>query len=191
MIKNSIVYLIKAFKENKALQIGLIAIILIIAVFVALNFDLDEAQAFIEQNKRQAIFIGIGVYFLMGFTFLPASPLTLFIAVLLGPGMAVLIASIGNTLAALLEYQIGSTAGDVFDFETKRAGLPFGLDKLPITSPYLLMAGRLLPLGKRAFSIVCGAYHVPIGKYLWTSVLMYILESSFIAYGGAGLIRLL
>jgi hypothetical protein len=52
------------------------------------------------------------------------------------------------------------------------------------------MTGRLLPLGKRGFSIVCGAYQVPLGKYLWTSVVMYVINASFLAFGGAGLARL-
>ena len=190
-IKDSITHVIKTLRHNKALQIALVVLIIAMGVIIMLNFNLPDAKAFIRANRRQAVFISIGIYFLLGFTFIPASPLTLFLAVLMGPLETILAATIGNTLAALVEYQIGVTVGDIFNFEARMVNLPFGLEKLPITSPYLLMAGRLLPLGKRGFSIVCGAYQVPLGKYLWTSVTMYMVNASVLAFTGAGLLKLI
>jgi uncharacterized membrane protein YdjX (TVP38/TMEM64 family) len=190
MIREPLTHFLKTLRDNKAVQIGLVLLFLAVAVFIMVNFDLLDAQNYIRANRGQAALISIVVYFLLGFTFIPASPLTLFLAVFMGPWETVLVATIGNTLAALLEYQMGSTVGDIFDFETQKQKLPLGLGKLPITSPYLLMAGRLLPLGKRGFSIVCGAYQVPYGKYLWTTVLMYIINAAFIAFTGAGLLHL-
>jgi uncharacterized membrane protein YdjX (TVP38/TMEM64 family) len=190
MIQEPLTHFLKTLRDNKAIQIGLILLFLAIAVFIMVNFDLADAQNFIRANRGQAALISTAIYFLLGFTFIPASPLTLFLAVFMGPWETVLVATIGNTLAALLEYQIGSTVGDIFDFETQKQKLPLGLGDLPFTSPYLLMAGRLLPLGKRGFSIVCGAYQVPYGKYLWTTVLMYIINAAFIAFTSAGLLRL-
>lgn len=181
---------VKFFKQNKVINIILIALILLTAVIITLNFDMSEAQRFIRQHRSQAIIISVGIYCLLGFTFIPASPLTLFIAVLLGPLQAVIIASVGNTLAAILEYHIGKSVGDVFDFEEKKAKLPFGLDKLPVTSPYFLMIGRMLPIGKRGLSILSGAYRVPMGLYLWTTGVVYIIDASIVAYGGATLISL-
>ncbi|MBW6467421.1 MAG: VTT domain-containing protein [Brevefilum sp.] len=190
MIRDSFTHILNTLRHNKAVQIGFILLFLAAGVLIMVNFDLPDAKAFIRAHRGQAVLISIVIYFLMGFTFIPASPLTLFLAVFMGPWETVLVATIGNTLAALLEYQIGSTVGDIFNFEAKMQNLPLGLGKLPITSPYLLMAGRLLPLGKRGFSIVCGAYQVPYGKYLWTTVLMYIINAAFIAFTGAGLLRL-
>jgi uncharacterized membrane protein YdjX (TVP38/TMEM64 family) len=190
MIQEPLTHFLKTLRDNKAIQIGLILLFLAVAVFIMVNFDLADAQNFIRANRGQAALISTAIYFLLGFTFIPASPLTLFLTVFMGPWETVLVATIGNTLAALLEYQIGSTMGDIFDFEAKMQNLPLGLGKLPITSPYVLMAGRLLPLGKRGFSIVCGAYQVPYGKYLWTTVLMYIINAAFIAFTSAGLLRL-
>jgi uncharacterized membrane protein YdjX (TVP38/TMEM64 family) len=183
--------LIKPLKQNKALQITLMVVFALTAIILILTFDLAEAQDFIRQNRRQATLISIMVYFLLGFTFIPASPLTLFLTYLLGPLHAVLIATVGNTLAAILEYQIGTTMGDVYNFQAHLHQLPFGLAELPINSPILLMAGRLLPIGKRGFSVVCGAYQVPLGVYLWTSTLMYVINATFVALVGTGLIRLL
>lgn len=191
MIRDSFTHILKTLRHNKAIQIGLVFLFIAVGVLIMVSFDMPDAKAFIRAHRGQAILISIVIYFLLGFTFIPASPLTLFLAVFMGPWETVLVATIGNTLAALLEYQIGSTVGDIFDFEAKMNKLPLGLGDLPITSPYLLMAGRLLPLGKRGFSIVCGAYQVPLGKYLWTSVLMYFINASFIAFTGAGLLKLL
>jgi uncharacterized membrane protein YdjX (TVP38/TMEM64 family) len=191
MLNDRVINTLNKIKDNKTIQVMVLILVAVIAAFLIIHLDLPAAQAFIRANRRQATIIGIGVYFLLGFTFIPASPLTLFLAVLLGPVHAVLIAVVGNTLAALLEYQIGVVMGDVIQFEDKISRLPFGLSKLPITSPYLLMAGRLLPLGKRGFSIVCGAYHVPTLRYLWTTVVMYIINAAFIAFGGTGLLNLI
>jgi uncharacterized membrane protein YdjX (TVP38/TMEM64 family) len=190
MIREPLTHILNTLRHNKAVQIGLVLLFLAVGVLIMISFDLPDAKAFIRAHRGQAALISIVIYFLMGFTFIPASPLTLFLAVFMGPWETVLVATIGNTLAALLEYQIGSTVGDIFNFEAKMQNLPLGLGKLPITSPYLLMAGRLLPLGKRGFSIVCGAYQVPYGKYLWTTVLMYIINAGFIAFTGTGLLRL-
>jgi uncharacterized membrane protein YdjX (TVP38/TMEM64 family) len=190
MIRDSFTNILKTLRHNKAIQIGLVLLFLAVGILLMISFDLPDAKAFIRAHRGQAALISVLIYFLLGFTFIPASPLTLFLAVFMGFWETVLVATIGNTLAALLEYQIGSTVGDIFDFEAKMEKLPLGLGDLPITSPYLLMSGRLLPVGKRGFSIVCGAYQVPLGKYLWTTVLMYIINASFIAFTGTGLLRL-
>lgn len=190
MNRNAIINILKSLKNNKTAQIGLVIFFFCVGIYVIVSFDFPEARTFIRANRTNAALISIGIYFLLGFTFLPASPLTLFLAVFLGPFETVVVATIGNTLAAIIEYQIGVTVGDVFNFEANMKNLPFGLGNLPITSPYLLMAGRLLPLGKRGFSIVCGAYHVPLGRYLWTSVLMYMINASVLVVGAVGLSRL-
>lgn len=191
MIKDSITNILKTLRHNKAVQIALILIILAVGLIIMLSFDFQDAKAFIRANRSQAALISVGIYFLLGFTFIPASPLTLFLAVYMGPIETIAVATLGNTLAALLEYRIGALVGDIFNFEAHMKNLPFKLGELPITSPLLLMAGRLLPLGKRGFSIVCGAYQVPLGKYLWTTVLMYIITASVLAFSGAGLVKLI
>jgi uncharacterized membrane protein YdjX (TVP38/TMEM64 family) len=189
MIRNSFTHILKTLRQSKAIQFGLVALFLGVGVFIMVYFDLSDAKVFIRAHRGQAVLISIVVYFLLGFTFIPTSPLTLFLAVFMGPWETVLVATLGNTIAALIEYQIGNTLGDIFDFEENVQNLPLGLGKLPMTSPHLLLAGRLLPIGKRGFSIVCGAYQVPLGKYLWTTVLMYIINASLIAFTSAGLLR--
>lgn len=189
MIKNTLASFIKSIRHNKILQIAFVVVFILVAAIIMINFNFTETKAFIRANRGQAALISIGIYFLLGFTFIPASPLTLFLAVFMGPWETVLVATTGNTLAAMLEYQIGYSMGDIFDFKDQISKLPFGLANLSFTSIYLLLAGRLLPLGKRGFSIVCGAYHVPIGKYTWTTVLMYIFNASLLAFTGTSLVR--
>lgn len=191
MIRDSFVNILKTLRHNRTIQIVLIILFIAVGVFVMVNFNFTEAKAFIRAHRGQAALIGVGIYLLLGFTLIPASPLTLFLAVYLGPWETVIIATTGNTLAAILEYQIGQTMGDVFNFEKNIQKLPLGLADLPMTSPFLLLAGRLLPLGKQGFSFVCGAYQVPFFRYLWTSIVMYIFTASLLAFTGAGLLRLI
>lgn len=167
----------------------LFVLIIAAAIFVSLNFSMADIQNYIQDHPRQTILISLLIYISFGLTFLPSIPLTLFIAVLIGPLQATIVATAGNTIAALLEYQVGKTIGDAVDFEGIKSKLPFGLGKLPIHSPYFLLAARSIPAGTRGFSVVCGAYQVPIVSYLWTTSTMYFFSSLFLAYGGAELIK--
>lgn len=176
---------------HNLIKAALVVLIIAAAVFISLNYSIADIQSYIEENPRQTIIISLLIYISFGLTFFPSIPLTLFIAVLIGPLQAALVAAVGNTVAALLEYQVGKTIGDVVDFESIKTKLPFGLGKLPIDSPYFLLAVRSVPAGTRGFSVVCGAYQVPMLSYTWTTFTMYLLSSLFLAYGGAGLLQLI
>lgn len=190
MIKDIVIKNLRIIKNNKYIQIGLMVLFLTAIILVMVLFDMDSAQAFIRAHRSQATLISIGLFFVLGLSFMPTTPLTLFLAVFLSPVEAVLITVTGHTLASFIEYKIGETMGDLIDFESKKDKLPFGLGKLPMTSPYLLLAARLLPAGYIGFSIVCGAYQVPFGKYLWTSIVMYAFNASVVAFSAAWLVRL-
>ncbi len=177
------------FSWKNLLKLSLLLLLLVFAIFATLKFTLEDAQTFIKQNPGQTLIISLLVYILFGFTFLPSFPLTLFIAVLIGPFQAALVATLGNTLAAFFEYQVGKTIGDVVDFEDKKSKLPFGLGKLPVKSPFFMLAVRSIPAGTRGVSIMCGAYNVPLSTYMTTTFSMYFISSVFLAYGGAELIK--
>lgn len=178
----------KIFNRDNYLKFLGLLLILVIAIWGSFKFDFEEIKPFIRQNQGQAILISLVIYVLFGFTFLPSVPLTLFTAVLIGPFQAAVVAALGNTIAALFEYQIGKTVGDVFAFEEIKKKLPFGLNELPVDSPLFLLGARSIPAGSRAFSVVCGAYQVPMPTYLWTTSVMYFVTSAFLAYGGSKLI---
>jgi len=190
MVYKFMISKLHTLKDHKSLQIALAILSVAAVILVSMTLNLNDAKDFIRANRGQAALIGVGVYTLMGFTFLPSSPLTIFFAILLGPIPAILIAVLGNTLAAVLEYRIGNAAGDIFNFDNLREKLPWGLGERPLTSPLLLMGARFLPVGKRGFSLVCGAYHVPMSRYLWTTSLIYLLDASFISFLGVGLVRM-
>jgi len=174
---------------HNIVRLVLIAIIISVAIFMSMNYTMADVKDYIENNPKQAILISLLVYISFGLTFLPSIPLTLFIAVLIGPLQAAIVATVGNTIASLLEYQVGKTIGDVFKFEKIRSKLPFGLGKLPIESPYFLLAARSIPAGTRGFSVVCGAYQVPLVSYTWTTFTMYFITSLVLAFGSVGIIQ--
>lgn len=181
----------KIFNRDNYLKFLGLVLILAIAIWGSLKFDLEEIKPMIRQNQNQALLISLVIYVLFGFTFIPSIPLTLFTAVLIGPMQAAVVAALGNTIAAIFEYQIGKTVGDVVAFEEIKKKLPFGLNKLPVDSPLFLLGARSIPAGSRAFSVVCGAYQVPMTTYLWTTSVMYFVTSAFLAYGGSKLIAFL
>lgn len=181
----------KLITKHNAIRFALMLLIITFAVMISINYSMSDIQAYIKDNPSQTILISLIIYISFGLTFLPSIPLTLFIAVLIGPLQAAIVATIGNTIAALLEYQVGKTIGDVVDFEKIKSKLPFGLGKLPIKSPYFLLAARSIPAGTRGFSVVCGAYQVPLVSYLWTTLTMFFLSSLFLAFGGIELIKLI
>jgi len=159
------------------------------AIIISINYTMADVKAYIQANPKQAILISLLIYVSFGLTFLPSIPLTLFIAVLMGPLQAAIVATVGNTIAALLEYQVGKTIGDVVDFEGLKSKLPFGLGRLPVDSPYFLLAARSIPAGTRGFSVVCGAYKVPLLSYTWTTFSMYFVTSVMLSFGSLELIK--
>lgn len=179
----------KFFTKNNLIRFSLMFLILLGAISFALNFDLQTIKSYIRNNPYQALLISGIAYILFGLTFIPSFPLTVFNAIFIGPVQAAMIATLGNTIAAIIAYEFGKTMGDVVDFEKKKSKLPFGLGKLPIKSPVFMLAARSLPAGSRAYSMICGAYAVPKPLYIWTTSLMFFVYSAFLAFGGLTLLH--
>ena len=105
-----------------------------------------------------------------------------------GPWTAMIISWIGNTGAAVVEYYLGQRIGSAANFMEKKEKLPWGLGKLPVTSPWFLIGGRVIPLyGAKAISLVAGVYHVPILRYIWTTAITILIGSAIFSFGGFGL----
>ncbi len=177
--------------KDKRLKISLLVGVVIIGLFFTTFFRFEHFHSLIENNTYLAILISLLVYAILGLTFIPTSPITLFLVFLIGPLMAALVAIFGTTISALVEYKVGAALGDVFNFVEKKNHLPFNLGKLPIHSPYILLFGRLVPGGVRGLSYVAGAYQVHMNLYLITTITMNTLSAFFIAYGGERLINLI
>ena len=100
-------------------------------------------------------------------------------------------ATLGNLLAALVEYYIGRRIGDVANFERQRQKLPFGLGKSPVKSVVFLIVARFLPgYGAKFISVISGIYKVPLWRYTWTTVISTLIGAAVIAFGGFGLLNL-
>jgi uncharacterized membrane protein YdjX (TVP38/TMEM64 family) len=175
---------------QKWIKIILIVVFFILIIIFNKYFDLSLVQTYIKEHPHLSVVVSLIVYFLSAFTFIPSSPLTVFLSLLNGPTLAIILSVCGNTLAALLQYYIGTTITDLNNFEEMKNKLPSFLRNLPINSPLFLLVGRLIPGGTRGLSIICGFYHVRLNTFLWTTFLMYLISGAFIAFGGPELINL-
>ncbi len=180
-----------SISKEKRVKISLLVGAVMVGLILTIFFRYEQFQSLIEKNPSLAVLISLLFYTLLGITFIPTSPITLFLAVILGPFMAALVAILGNTFAALVEYKVGAALGDVFNFIEKKNRLPFNLGKLPIHSPYVLLFGRLVPGGVRGLSYVAGAFQVRMDHFIITTIVMNTLIAFFIAYGGERLISLI
>ncbi len=176
-------------KYLKPLIIILLAGLIFLYMF---RQDTSEFFQFIEKHKNLSVIIILIAYTLLGATVIPSEPLTVFLITLYGPILAVLVATAGNTLAALLEFFIGGNLGDLADFEKRKAKLPFRLGEMPIHSPMFLLLARMLPgFGPKFVSLSCGMYKVRLSTYTWTTVVSNLLGAILVVSGGYGLLKLL
>jgi uncharacterized membrane protein YdjX (TVP38/TMEM64 family) len=177
---------------GKILKYVPLAIIVIGALLLAFNFDVSELDAILKKYAKFGILICLFAYVFLGITVIPSEPVSILVLAWKGPVVAILLATVGNTLAAIIEFYIGGGIGDLTDFEQKKGKLPFNLGKLPVNSPVFLLLARMLPgFGPKFVSVVSGVYQVPMGTYLWTTVVANLLGAATIVLGGTGLLALI
>ncbi len=177
--------------SSKIWKYVLALLLITLATIVALHQDTQKLLEFLQKNGKLSLFISLFLYALLGATPIPSEPLTLVIVTLFGPLLAALVATLGNTLAALTEFFIGGRIGDLSDFERRKTRLPFHLDRLPIDSPFFLLLGRMIPgFGPKFISVVSGVYQVPLWTYIWTALVSNALGAGMIAFGGYGILKL-
>ncbi len=177
---------------GKILKYVPLAIIVIGALLLAFNFDVSELDALLKKYAKFGILICLFAYVFLGITVIPSEPVSILVLAWKGPVVAILLATVGNTLAAIIEFYIGGGIGDLTDFEQKKGKLPFNLGKLPVNSPVFLLLARMLPgFGPKFVSVVSGVYQVPMGTYLWTTVVANLLGAATIVLGGTGLLALI
>jgi len=173
----------------------LLTILLSLGLFTALGLylqqDWPQVKTFIQQIGPAGWANSIPLYAVLGATIIPSEPITIFNSALFGPFTAALAATIGNTIAAYIEYFMGTKVSDLASFEHKKESLPWGLGKLPIHSPLLLIFGRFIPgFGSKMVSLMAGMYKVNPLRYLWTTLVTTAFGSLIFAFGGMGLIHL-
>jgi uncharacterized membrane protein YdjX (TVP38/TMEM64 family) len=169
----------------------IISLIVMVAIGFVVKYDFGSIKTFITKAGVWGILISIILYASLGATFVPSEPLTLLITAIFGPWVALVTSWVGNTLSAIVEYYIGKHIGNAANFLEKKDKLPFGLSKLRIDSPWFLIGGRIIPLyGAKAISVVAGAYHVPLYRYLWTTAVTILIGSAMFSFGGFGIFSL-
>jgi uncharacterized membrane protein YdjX (TVP38/TMEM64 family) len=176
---------------DKWIKALLLVLLIVLTTLFVRSQNYNTILPLLQKNPGLCYIILLAVYAGLGFTVIPSEPLTIFIVSICGPLVAIILATVGNTLAAMVEFFIGEKAGDFSDFEKQRSKLPFHLGELPINSPVFLILGRMVPwFGAKFLSVVCGAYQVSLFTYIWTTLLANVVGSCVVAYGGYGLIRL-
>jgi len=179
---------------NKQKQLGILIAVLffVLVIIVILTQDLERIEVFIRGSGVWGMLICLGIYGLLGASPVPSEPLTVLIGTMFGPLTATVLATLGNILAALMEYFVGERIRDVTNFDKRREKLPFGLGKLPVDSVIFLLTARMLPgYGPKFVSVICGIYRVPIWRYIWTTAISTTAGAVVVAYGGFGLLQLL
>ena len=114
--------------ENNKSQTILFFVFTILIVAGIIYFvprNLTQIEAYIATNGLWGMLVAVLLYGLLGLTLIPSEPLTILIGALFGPLTATLIAGIGNTLAAVIEYHLGSRVNKLTNFVEKKEKLPF------------------------------------------------------------------
>ncbi len=177
----------KKWRSILSITLAVLGGILIVSILKVESF-----QVILKTYEKFWLLICATIYPLLGLTFLPSEPLTLVIVAWKGPIIATVLATLGNTMAAVVEYYFGGSIGDLANFEKAKEKLPFGLGKLPFNSPKFLFIARLIPgFGAKFTSLYCGMLKVPMFDYLWTSMVPQLLGSSLLAFGGSEIIKLI
>jgi uncharacterized membrane protein YdjX (TVP38/TMEM64 family) len=176
----------------RAVRNLVLSLLIMAAGVFFISKDMQAIQSFILQNKALGLIVAVVVYGVLGASLIPSEPLTVLIGAIFGPLIATLIATLGNVLAAYVEYFIGTRVGTAASFTKNRDKLPLGLGKLPVHSPAFLILGRMVPgAGPKLVSFLAGVYHVPLLRYLWTTIIPTALGAAIFAFGGFGIFQLI
>ncbi|MDR3573926.1 MAG: VTT domain-containing protein [Anaerolineaceae bacterium] len=163
-------------------------IIIVVGIIYFVPRNLTQIKTYIGTNGLWGMLVAVLLYALLGLTLIPSEPLTIFLGALFGPLIATLIAGVGNTLAAIVEYHLGSRVNKLTNFVEKKEKLPLGLGKLPVSSPGFLIFARMIPgYGPKAVSVLAGVYRVPMFLYVWTTAIPTFTGAAIFAFGGFGL----
>ena len=179
--------------QNVKSIVGLaIMLIILIVIVVSFSRELQVVGNFIRRMGWLGWLVSILIFGLFGATPIPSEPVTVLITTIFGPASTAVITALGNLLAALVEFSIGTRVGGVTDFNKLREKLPFGLNKVPVESPVFLILVRMIPgYGPKFISIVSGIYKVPILRYIWTTAIATTIGALVVSFGGHGILSIL
>ena len=155
-----------------------------IAVFLALK-NFGDLEPLLKSLGIFGPLVSIVLYALLSVTPINTDFLTLINGLVYGVLLGTIIASVGNTTAALVEYVVGLKVRDVAGTKGDTFTIPLIHKEFPVNSTIFLICGRFIPgYGGKAVSIIAGMYKVPIWKYAWTAFLANAIGAFLFAYGG-------
>jgi uncharacterized membrane protein YdjX (TVP38/TMEM64 family) len=167
-----------------------LALFVVAAFLLARYITLASLREFLEKYEELGFIVCLFAYVVLGTSILPSEPVTLLVLAWKGPAAAVILATFGNTLSAVVDFYVGKSIRDFADFEKMKAKLPFHLGRLPMNSPITLIVVRFLPgYGSKFISIAGGVYRVPMFTYIWTALVANLIGAIVIVTGGYGLIK--
>jgi uncharacterized membrane protein YdjX (TVP38/TMEM64 family) len=179
-------------EETKNKIWTVIGILLLIIVIYLLSTHTHFIELLLHRSGAWAPLVAILLYPLLAPTPITTDPITVIMGVVYGPLIGLTYAWIGNTLAALVEYYIGTKLQKVTNFEKAKGKIPFGLGKLPVNSVGFLVFGRMIPgYGGKIISILAGMYKVPLKRYLWTTAITNLFGAIILSYGGSSLVKII
>lgn len=177
-------------KKNKLWKF--LGLFLFLFIIYLLAKNIRNVESIIREAGLAGPVVAIILYGIFAVTPISTDPLTVISGVVFGPFIGVIISWLGNNIAAMEEYYFGKHIRVVANFEKSKQRLPFGLKYLPVSSPWFLIFGRLIPgYGGKIISIMAGINHVPLSRYLWTTALTNFFGSILLALGGYHLINLI
>lgn len=172
--------------EKKKAAFWTIAGLIVTGFLVAFALkNLESLESTLRSSGVWAPLIIILLYVLFSLTPVPTDSLTIISGAVFGIFFGTLIATVGNTLAALMEYFFGLKVRDATGTKGKTFKIPIIKKQFPINSIPFLIFGRFLPgYGGKIVSIMGGMYKVPLWRYTWTAAFSNLCGALMFSYGG-------
>lgn len=165
----------------------LVSVVLIAAAIYFMAKNMRHVEMIIRQSGLFAPFVTILLYAVLAPSPISVDPITAVLGILFGPFWGVVIGWMGNNVGAFVEYFVGKKIGKTKKIISIRKKLPYGLNKLPMSNPYVLTFGRAVPgYGGKVINLMAGIYNVKFKTFLWTTLLINLAGAILLALGGLG-----
>ncbi|KKS31355.1 hypothetical protein A2380_02750 [candidate division WWE3 bacterium RIFOXYB1_FULL_43_24] len=171
--------------EKKTARWTIVGILISGAIVVLALKYFSNLEGILKSAGVFGPLLSIGFYGLFSVTPIPTDSLTIINGMVFGTLGGTIIATVGNTAAALVEYFLGLKVRDATGTKGKTFTIPIIKKKFPVNSTAFLIFGRFLPgYGGKIVSVIGGMYKISIWKYTWTALVANFIGALMFAYGG-------
>lgn len=169
----------------------MVGIFLLVVSVYFVSKNLRQVEMVIRNAGILGPLVAVLLYGVFAPTPITTDPLTVISGVVFGPILGIIVSWMGNNLAAFIEYFAGKRLSKVKEVNKFKKRLPFNLDRFPISSPLVLIFGRMIPgYGGKIISVMAGMYEVPLFTYIWTTMLVNLSGSVLLSFGGYNIIHI-